>query len=243
MAPSLRQTSKFKAFSLTLGNCSTLAGIVSVPRISSFPKTATKPLLVLIHGGKCTPFHFDLSATQTYSTLSDTHDIPVVAIHRPGYGGSTTFLPIQDEDGESGENLYHLTTARWLHAFILPALWDEFGKPNKCDGIVAMGHSMGGIQLVTAAALYSRNSTTAPRYPLRGIVLSGMGCRFIPRSELSERFPPDEPLPQEIFFRPGVMEMLMLNDRALGLCEPEVYEKIAEIDIGMPREELLSLMT
>ena len=34
----------------------------------------------------------------------------------------------------------------------------------------------------------------------------------------------------------------MLSDQSLGLCEQDVYPKFDEMNIGVPREELLSLL-
>ncbi|KAJ9611417.1 hypothetical protein H2200_004601 [Cladophialophora chaetospira] len=244
-APMLRPTSKFRPFSITLANGAEVTGIASIPSaFASSSRTTGRPLLVLVHGGKCTPHHFDLSDSHTYSSLSDLGDlaIPVVAIHRPGYGGSTSFLPIADENDEPGEIRYHQETARWLHKFIFPALWERFGVLNQCAGMVAVGHSMGGIQVVVAAELYARDRSAPRKYPLMGIVMSGMGSRFVARPELSEGFPEGEALPEEIFFKAGVMGKLMLGDRSLRLCDSGIYGMVDEMDVGMPREELLSLL-
>jgi hypothetical protein len=81
-----------------------------------------------------------------------------------------------------------------------------------------------------------------PKYHLKGIAVSGMGCRFVPRAELSEGFPQGEPFSHEIFYNPGVMETLMLSNKSLGLCDAEVYPKVDLMDVAMPRAELLSLL-
>ena len=101
---------------------------------------------------------------------------------------------------------------------------------------------MGGIQVVVTAGLYARDSAAPRKYPLMGIAVTGTGSRPVGRMELREGFPPGKPLPKEIFYKPGVMEMLMLGHRALGLCDSEIYDKVEEMEVGMPREELLSLL-
>jgi pimeloyl-ACP methyl ester carboxylesterase len=237
--PQLRSGSKFTEFALKLSNGAKLTGLQYAP--SSVHEQALskgRPLLVLIHGGTCTPYHFDLTDDHTYSNVADALNIPIVAIDRPGYGGTTTFLPLNDAEDDGGRLLYHLETARWLHEHIFPALWQEFGIKTGCTGLVGLGHSMAGEQVVIVGGLYSRDQ--APAYPLKGIVIYGMGCRMVDRPELREGFEPDQPFPNQIFFQDHAIERLMLSESSLELCEDNIYPNVTKMVVGMPVEELLA---
>ena len=58
--------------------------------------------------------------------------------------------------------------------YILPALWEHFGKPNGCARMVIISHSMAVIPTIIAAGSYSENPK-ARTYPWAGTVLSGIG--------------------------------------------------------------------
>jgi pimeloyl-ACP methyl ester carboxylesterase len=237
--PQLRNGSRFKEFALKLSNGAKLTGIRYIPSsISGQAPSRARPLFVLLHGGTCTPHHFDLDDKHTYSSVADALDIPIVAIDRPGYGGTSTFLPLSGAEDEGGQPLYHLETARWLHEYILPALWQDFRNKAGCTGLVVLGHSMAGEQMVIVGGLYSRDQ--APAYPLKGIVIYGMGCRMVDRPALREGFEPDQPFPNQIFFQDHAIEKLMLNESSLELCEENVYPNVANMVVGMPKEELLA---
>lgn len=111
------------------------------------------PLIIAIHGGGCHAGYFDIPG---YSLLDRAHTQghDVIALNRPGYGGSTP-LP---EDAETLQN-----NADRLNRG-LAALWQV--RAGGYPGIVLIGHSIGAaITMIIAAE---------PReWPLLGIAISG----------------------------------------------------------------------
>ena len=162
--------SKFKDFSVALPNGMNISGIhYNPPSVKT--STPFKPLLVLIHGGTCTAHNFDVSPTNTASVEADNLGIPVVSINRPGYLESTALTEIPENSTygqELGKTIYH--------KYLLPMLWEKFGKPAGCHSVVLLGHSMAAMGMVIAAAAYADDES--PKYPLSGIILSGWGSRL-----------------------------------------------------------------
>lgn len=66
----------------------------------------------------------------------------------------------------------------FIHKYILPNLWSEFGVPNACNCIVLLCHSMGSMSGTVAAALHAEDNER--QYPLGGVIASGMGDRLQP---------------------------------------------------------------
>jgi pimeloyl-ACP methyl ester carboxylesterase len=129
-----------------------------------------KPLLVLLHGGRCHAHYFNLDDEHTIAAFADTFATPTVAIDRPCYGQTTTIVPVPPH------STFHRETGRLLHEQILPALWQKYGVTNSCTGLVVMAHSLGVPGLINAASLYSVSKESS-RYPLAGLILSGWGTR------------------------------------------------------------------
>jgi len=114
---------------------------------------ADTPLVIALHGGTYTSAYFDVPG---YSLLAQAESlgIPVLAIDRPAYGGSTR---VADSDSiilKNAEVLDHL----------IGELWDAFGAGTA--GIVVIGHSIGGAVTTALAARH-------PSWPLLGIAMSG----------------------------------------------------------------------
>jgi hypothetical protein len=122
---------------------------------------------------------------------------------------------------------------------IFPALWEYFGKPNGCTGIVAMCHSMAVPGAIIAATLYSQDA--APKYPPAGLILSVYGTQRVDRTkELSP--PPGTPPPGRDFgFVPEVKQVLMLSDRKLNCYDLEVVKQMPVQDHNMMTDELTDL--
>lgn len=224
--------SKFKPFSLTLSNGGKLTGITHIP-----PRSVTTPpfcpLMVGIHGGSCTAHHYDVDAKHTASIASAALSIPFVAFNRPNYKDSASFLPLPDGI------TYLQEEGRWEHELIFPALWEHFGKPNGCTGIVAICHSMAVPGIIITSALYAQEE--APKYPLAGLILSGYGCRPIDREkELTP--PPGTPPPGRDFsFQPEIKKVLMLSDPGLNCYDPEVAQQMGVQDVRMMTDEVVDL--
>lgn len=159
-------------FNLTLSNNGTVTGLHSIPPPPPSSSTA-RPLIVALHGGFYNSQYFDATPTCSASPTSIALNIPFVAIDRPSYGGTSSILPIPEDSDFPQE------TGIWLHRFILPKLWTEFGVPNGCSCIVLLCHSLGVTGGVVAAALHaesqSQSQSQSQMYPLGGLIASGMG--------------------------------------------------------------------
>ena len=143
--PASNKESKFSPFSLTLANGATITGISHIPLgISS--SISVRPLIVGIHGGTCNAHNYDIDPSHTLSTISSALGVPFVAINRPSYLGSSTLIIPEDSS-------FHRETGRWEHEYIFPSLWDKFGAPNGCNGVVLSCHSMAVPGAVVAASL------------------------------------------------------------------------------------------
>jgi pimeloyl-ACP methyl ester carboxylesterase len=122
--------------------------------ISSGPGDEQLPLVVALPGGSYTSAYFDVPG-HSLLEVGRANGFDVIALDRPGYGGSDP-LP-------SGE----ITFAR--NAEVLQAaigqLWEERGGDR--PGVVLIGHSMGGAIAIHIAA-------GQPAWPLLGIAVSGI---------------------------------------------------------------------
>ncbi|KAK4971595.1 hypothetical protein LTR42_007323 [Elasticomyces elasticus] len=173
-------SSRFKHFSITLAHGATLTGIVHVPT-GSQPSRDTKPLLVGCHGGTCSAYTFDVSPDYTASTYSQLLDVPFVAFNRPNYLDSSGWLVDRASNDPSnprfkpkeGDGFFE-EEGRWLHEYVLPALWTEFGIPNGCNSIVTLSHSMGCIVTIVAASSYSNQAMVDRKYKWAGAILYGL---------------------------------------------------------------------
>jgi hypothetical protein len=133
-------------FTLTLANGATLTGLSNLPtQAPATPKY--RPLMVGLHGGSYSASYFDVNDKVTASITSNGLGVPWVAPDRPGYRTSTSFNPIPE--GSSYCEMF----ASWLHRYILPVLWEEFGAPQGCTGLVLLCHSLGVTGGVIAAGM------------------------------------------------------------------------------------------
>ena len=114
---------------------------------------AGAPLVVALPGGTYTSVYFDVPGQSLLDT-AETAGVPVIAVDRPGYLGSTQV----EADGSiivrNAEVLDHL----------IGELWAEYGAG--APGVVIIGHSIGG---AVATAIAARH----PGWPLLGIAVSG----------------------------------------------------------------------
>jgi pimeloyl-ACP methyl ester carboxylesterase len=227
----LHKDSKFANFSLKLQNGGILTGISCIPtRTQCTP--ASIPLIVAVHGGSCTAHNYDIDPSHSASLYATALGIPFVSINRPGYEGTTSILPTDN---------FHLDTGRWLHEFIFPAIWNEFGVPMGCSALVVLCHSMAVPQVVISSAhLSDQHSSIVPTYPLAGIILSGYGCRFHPERNAFLTLLPVEDYPLMINYPVDVKSELMLGVRDLALCDDSMYSMIESQNVPMTREELVS---
>lgn len=214
-------------FKLPLSNGAVVTGLHNLPAPSP-TASRHRPLIVALHGGTYTAKYFDVNASHTASTTSDGLRVPLVAINRPGYLDSTSFAPIPD--GSSYPEEY----GAWLHQYILPTLWLEFGKPSGCNCIVLHCHSLGTTGAIISASMYAKDANK--QYPLGGISTSGFGIQLAG----SRYRPPQDPHnpPTTITFPPEVKDSIMLQT---GHADPEMYSYTEELNHDVPIEEITSI--
>src|SRR4051812_11949683 len=116
------------------------------------PIAPDRPLVIALHGGTYTSTYFDVPG---YSLLDQAAalGIPVIAVDRPGYRGSTPVAPGESIILDNAEVLDHLVAE----------FWASHGAGTA--GVVLIGHSIGG---ATVSALAARR----PSWPLLGIAIS-----------------------------------------------------------------------
>lgn len=212
--------SKFEPFTLKLANSATLSGIAYVPSLSTL--LSSRPLLVLFHGGGCHAGYYDVDSNHSAAEHAEAFSLPVVSINRPCYQQTSSLFPIP-----AGSS-FHKETGRWEHRYIFPALWEAYGIPNQCTAIVAMGHSLATPGLLVATSLHAQ--TTAPSYPLAGLVLSGWGVA--PRIESQQarlHWTKEESRANR--------HLLMLSDPSLNAAEPSMKDHLSEQTVEPPAEE------
>lgn len=219
--------SKFKCFTLTLANSATLTGRCYIPPRTS-PAARGRPLLVLLHGGGCHSGYYDVDKDHTASLTADALLLPVVSIDRPCYMGTSSLLPFPENSS------FHKETGNWEHLYIFPAVWNAFGLPNDCCGIVAMAHSMATPGLLVAASLYAQSDNAA--YPLAGLILSGWGCRPNSNSQLNWVTCSKEE-------RQEKRHLIMLSDPRLHAADEGMRRCIAAQTVEAPSEEAKECVT
>ncbi|KAF2239616.1 hypothetical protein EV356DRAFT_528198 [Viridothelium virens] len=195
-------------FSEKLPDGRTLNGLISLPLKPSASINAPHlPLIVCIHGGTYTADYFHATPSTSITSISAPLSVPVIAISRPGYGGSTPLPPVSSS--RNGHTFIQ-DAGRHLHNVILPFLWARYGPSTGSNSIVLLSHSIGSAIAIVAAALHaeSRSSSAAastattpgsgtpltaaslprsaanaggtqrPAYPLSGLITSGIGSRI-----------------------------------------------------------------
>ncbi|WP_394618939.1 alpha/beta hydrolase [Lentzea sp. JNUCC 0626] len=124
------------------------------------------PLIVTLHGGTYTSAYYDVAGGPlgSFNDVARRAGFAVLAVDRPGYGGSGT-LP--EEENTFARQAELLDTAIGVVVA---------GRPE--SGVVLVGHSIGGMVALEIAA-------RRPEWPLLGASVTGMGAR-IPSGGASE---------------------------------------------------------
>jgi pimeloyl-ACP methyl ester carboxylesterase len=128
----------------------------SMRRRPDGPVAEGAPLVVALPGGTYTSAYFDIPG-QSLLDVAETVGVPVIAVDRPGYRGSS---PVGS--GEAGGSII-LRNAEVLD-HLIGELWEAYGAPTA--GVVVIGHSIGGAVTTAIAARH-------PDWPLLGIAVSG----------------------------------------------------------------------
>ena len=117
------------------------------------PTAGAAPLVIALPGGTYSSIYFDVPGQSMLDT-AEAIGVPVIAVDRPGYRGSSAVKPGESIILRNAEVLEHL----------ISDLWDSYGASR--PGIVVIGHSIGGAITTALAARH-------PSWPLLGIAVSG----------------------------------------------------------------------
>jgi len=146
----------------------------------SAPTGEDTPLVVALHGGGYTSAYFDVTG---YSLVDRAAllGVPIVAIDRPGYGGSSS---VDDADSVISQNAAVLD-------HLIGEVWESKGAGT--TGVVVVGHSIGS---AVALEVASRR----PNWPLLGLAVSGFLLEASPGDQADFSGLPDLPrldIPEE----------------------------------------------
>lgn len=193
-------------------------------RISGITTTAGgagSPLIVAIHGGGLNARYFDVPG-HSLLELGAAAGFRVISLDRPGYGESNALTGVEMSFSGSAEVL----------DAAIGALWTELGAGH--PGVVLLSHSIGSAIAVHVAA-------RAPRWPLLGISLHGVGDRSpahvvdawhaLPRSGPVE-LPPEQR--RALLYGPENTFDADVVDLAKASAEPLPVEEMLEIVGGWP---------
>ena len=145
-----------KGFTREAATSGPAAGITITGKQNPTAAAGTKtsgPLVIALHGGTYTSDYFDIPG-RSLLELGESRGIPVIALDRPAYAGST---PLADSDSIIAKNAVVLDA-------VIGDIWKEWS--DKASGIVLIGHSIGGAIVTDIAGNH-------PSWPLKGISMSG----------------------------------------------------------------------
>ncbi|MBU1815653.1 MAG: alpha/beta hydrolase [Gammaproteobacteria bacterium] len=197
-----------------------LTGRVRLP--SSGGNRFPRPLVVALHGGTYTSRYFDVPGASLLDRAV-ANGIPVVALDRPGYGGSPA-LPA----GQStviGQATYLLG--------VLEDCWQRYGEGTQ--GIFLIGHSIGG---AITASIAAQAVSALPAFPLLGVALSGMCLKTPPEHKPMWESLPDTPTVE----MPGPVKVQMMFGPA-GSYHAAMVEASQSADAPAPKAELVDIVS
>jgi pimeloyl-ACP methyl ester carboxylesterase len=208
-------------FALTLSNGALLSGLASIPDKTTTTTPRYCPLVVGVHGGTYASTYFDAASDHSARTLSRQLGVPFVAFDRPGYRNSSPISQIP------GDSTFFQEEGKYLHQYILPKLWEEYGRPAGATAIALMGHSLGCSACIVAAALHSQEPDA--RYPLGGVILSGRSTTSAVTKSQGEDQMAQARRIGYVEYPPGVKDIVMFGDASLGLATPNIRRISDEI--------------
>ena len=204
------ETKNMEHFSLQLGDGNALTGRVCLPpRVSHGDNHL--PLVVCVHGGSYDAEYFDVDSEHSVVGISQALKIPVVAMNRPGYGGSTPLPPLTDNRSWGEQQ------GQYLNTTILPAVWEHFGTRSGATCVVLYGHSVGAMVVTIAAGSH----TGTGGYPLAGLITSGIGVKYVEESRQGMiRFLGEQG--EIIRFDPVAKDLVMFQQPHQKLVDPRI---------------------
>ncbi|KIX99114.1 uncharacterized protein Z520_05575 [Fonsecaea multimorphosa CBS 102226] len=203
-----------KPFTLSLANGAQLSGILSLPtRTSTTPHY--QPLMVGVHGGTYFSRYFDAGGTTNSALrLAEILGVPFVSIDRPGYRESTGLPPVPHGSTFLQEE------GKYLHRFILPKIWQEFGRSSGATTMVILAHSLGSPGAIVASALHAEEPRD--QYPLAGLIMSGWGTVHGRPRESAQHIVEHGVVDGRIFWPLELKDGPMFGDPTLGRVSPEI---------------------
>ena len=221
---------EMSAFTVTLPDGKSLTGKTYFWHEFPASHTAALPLIVAVHGGSYTSSYFDADENHTIRHISQATGIPVIAIDRPGYGGTS---PLAEGPPQSS---FIKEQGEYLHRQILPFLWKEHAARLGVSSIFLYAHSIGGAVAVVAASLHGSQHAES-EYPLCGISVSGVGSnvKTLPMDDLFN-LSPRELDGMKTRFPNDQKDMLMLGPTKLH--DPAILEQTERLQHEVPVEEL-----
>jgi pimeloyl-ACP methyl ester carboxylesterase len=219
-------------FTLKLSDNGTLVGRLSIPAKTQ-ETSQHLPLIICIHGGSYDAEYFDMDAIYSISSLTEALKIPVIAISRPGYGGST---PLPLVSLVCDDTTFAQEQGKYLNSTILPALWKEYGKQSGATSIVLLTHSIGAMVGLIAAGSY----TGMEGYPLAGLITSGISSRIVewPRQRMINLISKQTEM---INYDPAMKDAMMLQLNNRSLADPEVCKYTKNLNKPIPAAELYDI--
>jgi pimeloyl-ACP methyl ester carboxylesterase len=205
---------------LSLPNGGRVTGLVNFPQIAS-PTTKYRPLLVCLHGGTYSSSYFDVP-DQSIRSVSDAVQVPIVAINRAGYFGSSM---VGDNGAVPEGSSYQEEEGKWLHEQVLPSLWKSYADMHKLTCLVILTHSLGTPPAIVAIATQHAELEKGEdrKYNIGGLILSGWGFTPPPNLDEAEAMEKPTPRPTRFNFPPEQKTVLMLGSPDDGLCDPKIY--------------------
>lgn len=201
------------------GSSDAAAGITLTGRSNLTPKFARTdgaPLVIALHGGTYTSEYFDIAG---YSLLDRAAAlaVPVIALDRPNYVGSSALSP---EGSIISANADVLDD-------VIGEIWQAHGAGT--EGVVLIAHSIG-------AAVATEIAAHHPDWPLLGLAMSGCLVQVPEQSRAAWESLPDipmidlpTPMKDQVMFGPG------------PTCGPGMPAASHASNCPVPKTELLDI--